>query len=163
MSRTLHPCRLTVNGEPIDVRIEAGETLLEVLRHRLALTGTKYNCEQGECGACTVLLDGVAVDACLVLALSAAGSEVTTVEGLSAEGGLNPLQQAFVECDAAQCGYCTPGMLVSATALLSQDPAPSEHEIMRALEGNYCRCTGYERIVLAVERAAERTSTETSG
>ena len=146
-----HPLRLNVNGDVRELSVPPGRTLLEVLREDLELTGTKYNCEQGECGACTVLLDGSPVDACLVLAVSVPESEVTTIEGLVEP---DPVQQAFIEADAAQCGYCTPGMVMAARGLLSSRPNPSEEEIVKGLEGNYCRCTGYEAIVKAIQRAA---------
>jgi carbon-monoxide dehydrogenase small subunit len=146
-----HPLRLNVNGGVRELSVPAGRTLLEVLREDLELTGTKYNCEQGECGACTVLLDGSPVDSCLVLAVSVPDSEVTTIEGLAAR---DPVQQAFIEADAAQCGYCTPGMIMAARGLLSSRPNPSEEEIVKGLEGNYCRCTGYEAIVKAIQDAA---------
>jgi carbon-monoxide dehydrogenase small subunit len=145
---------LRVNGEQHDVQGPPSATLLTVLREDLRLTGTKYNCEQGECGACTVLLDGRPVNACLVLAATAVGHDVVTVEGLGDAEALNPVQRAFVDCDAAQCGYCTPGMVVSATALLARNPAPSRADIDEALCGNYCRCTGYESIVQAIRQAS---------
>jgi aerobic carbon-monoxide dehydrogenase small subunit len=128
--------------------------LLAVLREELGLTGTKYGCGEGECGACTVLLDGAPVHACQIPVAEAAGKEVTTVEGLSEGGTLNPVQRAFLEVGAYQCGYCTPGMVVRATALLRANPSPSRDEIAAALEGNLCRCCGYLRILAAVERAA---------
>jgi len=145
---------LTVNGDGYAVVVEPQTTLLEVLRDQLALTGTKEGCGTGECGACTVLLDGRAVLACLTLACDCEGRDVVTVEGLSEGGGLTPVQQAFLEAGAVQCGFCTPGMILSATALLQENPDPSEHEIRKALEGNLCRCTGYNKIIEAVRRAA---------
>lgn len=144
-----------VNGRKTTVSAPASATLLSVLRDRVGLTGTKFNCEQGECGACTVLLDDQPVNACLVLAASAHGHQVTTVEGLADEGEPSPMQDAFMRGDAAQCGYCTPGMVVSATALMCRTSHPSRADIEHALSGNYCRCTGYESIVTAVEAAAE--------
>ncbi|MCC6222878.1 MAG: (2Fe-2S)-binding protein [Thermoleophilia bacterium] len=147
---------LRVNGDELAVAAAAHRTLLEVLREDLDLTGTKHGCELGECGACTVLVDGEPQLACLTLALDAAGLEVTTVEGLARGADLHPLQAAFVELGAAQCGYCTPGMLMSASALLESSPAPSRDEIRQALSGNLCRCTGYVKIVEAVELAAGR-------
>ncbi len=147
--------RLLVNGRHVAVTAPASTTLLGVLREQLGLTGTKLNCEQGECGACTVLLDGRPVNACLVLAASAGGHEVVTVEGLSEPGFPSRVQEAFMTCDAAQCGYCTPGMVMSATALLDRCPHPSRSEIEEAVAGNYCRCTGYESIVRAIATAAE--------
>jgi aerobic carbon-monoxide dehydrogenase small subunit len=148
--------RLTVNGEARETLARSNETLLEVLRERLQLTGTKHGCELGECGACTVLVGGSAQLACLVLACELQGAEVTTVEGLASGGVLHPLQEAFVELGASQCGYCTPGMLLSAKALLDANPVPTREEIREALSGNLCRCTGYASIVDAVELAATR-------
>ncbi len=150
------PLTLCVNGEEHRVLAPAHRTLLEVLREDLDLTGTKHGCELGECGACTVLLDGEPVLACLTLAVEAAGRAVTTVEGLARGPHLSPLQQAFRELGAAQCGYCTPGMLLAATALLSRNPRPTRREIAESLAGNLCRCTGYAKIVAAVALAAER-------
>jgi carbon-monoxide dehydrogenase small subunit len=150
----LHP--LTVNGETRDVAFLPHETLLEVLRERLGLTGTKHGCELGECGTCTVLLDGKPVLSCLLLALNAVGGRVETVEGLAGAGGLHPLQEAFVGNGAAQCGYCTPGFLMTAKALLDGEPRPSRERVKEALAGNLCRCTGYLKIFEAVEAAAER-------
>lgn len=147
---------LEVNGEPRRVPVASNETLLEVLREDLGLTGTNHGCDLGECGACTVLLDGEPALSCLTLAVEAAEREVTTVEGL-AEGDPDPLQEAFVEEGAAQCGYCTPGMLLTAKHLLDVEPDPSREEIERALSGNICRCTGYRKIIDAVELAASGT------
>ena len=130
--------------------VPAFATLLDVLREDLELTGTKYGCGEGECGACSVLLDGDVVNACLVLALECEGSEVVTVEGLTAGGELHPIQKAFVDHGAIQCGFCTPGMIMATHALLQKNPSPSEDEIKRALEGNLCRCTGYRKIIDAV-------------
>ncbi|MHB8766997.1 MAG: (2Fe-2S)-binding protein, partial [Deferrisomatales bacterium] len=129
-------------------------TLLEVLREQLGFTGTKEGCGTGECGACTVLLDGAPILSCLTLAAECEGQAVVTVEGLAPEGRLTPVQEAFVEAGAVQCGFCTPGMVQSTTALLRQNPRPTLHEIQKALEGNLCRCTGYNKIVDAVQRAA---------
>jgi carbon-monoxide dehydrogenase small subunit len=151
---------LSVNGERHVVAAEPHRTLLEVLREDLSLTGTKHGCDLGECGACTVLMDGRPVLACLVLAVEARGREIRTVEGLADGGRLHPLQQAFAELGAAQCGYCTPGMLMSARALLDGNPAASRGEIRAALAGNLCRCTGYERILDAVELAGSRMAGE---
>ena len=147
---------LRVNGEPRTAAVDAHHTLLEVLREDLGLTGTKHGCELGECGTCTVLIDGRPQLSCLVLPVQVAGSEITTVEGLGSTADLHPLQQAFLELGAAQCGYCTPGMLLAAMALLEQRPRPARDEIRQALAGNLCRCTGYSKIVEAVELAAER-------
>ena len=145
---------LTVNGSSECLEVPDHLTLLQMLRDRLALTGTKNGCEAGECGACTVLVDGEPINACLMLAVEADGCEVVTVEGLAAEGGLTPLQQAFIDRNAIQCGFCTPGMLMSATALLARSPRPTEEEIREALLGNLCRCTGYVRIIEAIEDVA---------
>ncbi len=147
---------LRVNNEEATVPVAAHRTLLELLREDLDLTGTKHGCELGECGACTVLVDGEPQLSCLTLALDAAGREITTVEGLAHGADLHPLQAAFVELGAAQCGYCTPGMLVSASAFLEANPAPSRDEIRAALAGNLCRCTGYVKIIEAVELASAR-------
>ena len=147
---------LVVNGEPHGVAIAQQRTLLEVLREDLDLTGTKHGCELGECGACTVLMDGEPPLSCLTLAIEAEGREITTVEGLATADGLHPLQNAFAELSAAQCGYCTPGMLLTAKALLDANPAPTLGETKQALSGNLCRCTGYAKILEAVSLAAER-------
>lgn len=145
----------TVNGEAVHLAVAPGATLLDVLREELALTGTKYGCGEGECGACAVLLDGRVVNSCLVLALECAGSEVLTVEGLATHGVLHPIQQAFVEHGAIQCGYCTPGMIMTAYGLLRENPAPTEEDVKRALEGHLCRCTGYRKIIDAVLSLAD--------
>jgi carbon-monoxide dehydrogenase small subunit len=148
----------TVNGAPREVDdVWPGESLLHVLRERMGLPGSKNACEQGECGSCTVYLDGLPVCSCLVAAGQAQGREVTTVEGLaSAEDGLHPVQEAFLECGAVQCGFCTPGLIMSTHDLLGRCPRPSDPEIREALAGNLCRCTGYEKIMDAVRLAAER-------
>ncbi len=146
-----HHLALRVNGEPVEVAVAPHKSLLEVLREDLALTGTKHGCELGECGACAVLVDGRPVLSCLVLALDCDGVEVTTVEGLQ-----TPLQETFAERGAAQCGYCTPGMLITAKALLDENPNPTREEIAAALSGNLCRCTGYIQILEAVEAAARK-------
>ena len=147
----------TVNGEPRDADdVWEGESLLYALRERLGLPGSKNACEQGECGSCSVYLDGVLVCSCLVLAGQAEGSEVVTVEGLNApDEDLNPIQEAFLRAGAVQCGFCTPGLVVATHDLLARNPAPSEPEIREALAGNLCRCTGYEKILDAVRSAAE--------
>jgi len=150
-----HDIHLTVNGQPETGQVPAGMTLLAFLRERLYLTGTKAGCEAGECGACTVLLDGRAVTSCLVLAVEANGATVETIEGEAADGALSALQRAFVEEGAIQCGFCTPGMIMAARGLLARNPDPSREEIIDALSGNLCRCTGYEAIIAAVERAAK--------
>lgn len=139
-----------VNGDSVSLRVCPDATLLSVLREDLELTGTKYGCGEGECGACSVILDGKVVNSCLVLAPECAGSEVLTIEGLAANGELHRIQKAFVEHGAIQCGFCTPGMIMATYALLEANPSPSEAEIRRALEGNLCRCTGYRKIIDAV-------------
>jgi carbon-monoxide dehydrogenase small subunit len=147
----------TVNGETRQVDdVWPGESLLYVLRERMGLPGSKNACEQGECGSCTVYLDGVAVCACLVAAGQTEGRDVVTVEGLSDGDSLHPVQQCFVDADAVQCGFCTPGLIVATHDLLGRNPAPSDPEIREALAGNLCRCTGYEKILDAVRLAAER-------
>jgi carbon-monoxide dehydrogenase small subunit len=148
------PVTLIVNGRPYGVDAEAHHTLLEVLRDNIGLTGTKECCAEGECGACTVLLDGKAVDSCIVLGVEADGKEVTTVEGLAADGKLSALQQAFLDTGAVQCGFCIPGMLMSARHLLDTNANPTDDDIKRGLEGNLCRCAGYSRIIAAVKQAA---------
>jgi carbon-monoxide dehydrogenase small subunit len=150
-----HRITVTVNGETEFLEVESHRTLLQVLREDLDLTGTKNGCNSGECGACTVLFDGEPVNACLVLAVEADGHEVITIEGLAQKGALDPLQRAFINRNAVQCGFCTPGMIISARALLDRNPQPSEMEIRQAIAGNLCRCTGYTRIVEAVQEAAE--------
>ena len=147
---------LAVNGEQYEADVWEGESLLYVLRERIGLYGSKNACEQGECGSCSVLLDDSLVCACLVLAAQADGHEVVTVEGLAGEDGLHPVQEAFVETGAVQCGFCTPGLVVAATDLLRQNPDPSDDEIREALSGNLCRCTGYAKIFDAVRLAAGR-------
>ena len=147
---------LEVNGDPVEVAFAPHKTLLEVLREDLGLPGTKHGCELGECGTCTVLVDGTPVLSCLVLGLACAGHRVKTVEGMAEGGKLHPLQDAFAELGAAQCGYCTPAFLLAAEALLAQHPSPTRDEIKRALAGNLCRCTGYIKIYEAVELAAAR-------
>ncbi len=150
--------RFRVNGIEQDLVVPANMILQRLLKERLALTGTKRGCGRGECGACTVILDGRPVNACLTLAVECDGAELRTVEGLADEGRLSRLQQAFVDEGAIQCGFCTPGMVISATALLERSPAPSDEEIVEAIAGNLCRCTGYEAIIQAVRSAASRES-----
>ena len=150
-----HTIHLTVNGRIEQLQVPSQMTLLRLLREKLALTGTKNGCEAGECGACTVLLNGEPVNSCMVLAVECEGADVLTVEGLTENGVLDALQQAFIEENAIQCGFCTPGMLISAYALLQRNPHPSETEIKEALVGNLCRCTGYQRIIQAVQDAAK--------
>jgi aerobic-type carbon monoxide dehydrogenase small subunit (CoxS/CutS family) len=147
---------LELNGEPVEVAFAPHKTLLEVLREDLGLTGTKHGCELGECGTCTVLLDDLPVLSCLVLGLACAGRRVKTVEGMAESATLHPLQEAFAELGAAQCGYCTPAFLLAAQALLAGNPAPTRDDIKQALSGNLCRCTGYIKIYEAVELAAAR-------
>ncbi|MBL6975567.1 MAG: (2Fe-2S)-binding protein [Deltaproteobacteria bacterium] len=147
---------LTVNGARRDVVVQAGETLLDLLRRHLRLTGTKCGCEVGECGACTVVLDGKAVNSCMVLAVQADSCNVTTIEGLADADGLHPLQEAFLEVGAVQCGFCTPGMLMSAWAVLQENPGPTRAEVTRAIAGNLCRCTGYQMVVDAIMQAAKK-------
>ncbi len=154
---------LTVNGIPYPVEVEATASLLRVVRDVIGLTGSKEGCDDSECGACMMLLDGRPVNSCSYLALQADGREVTTVEGLAPGDGLAPLQQALLEAGGVQCGFCTPGMLISATALLASNPRPSEDEVRVALAGNLCRCTGYTNIVSAVLRAAEGHPAGTPG
>jgi carbon-monoxide dehydrogenase small subunit len=151
-----YPIRLKINGETYEANIKSNTTLLELLRDEFGLTGTKRGCDTGQCGACTVLLDGKPVNSCLVLALDADDKDVITIEGLAENGRLHPLQEAFIQEGAVQCGYCTSGMILSAKALLDESPAPTEEEVKRAIEGNLCRCTGYNRIVQAVLKTAEK-------
>lgn len=146
----------TVNGEPVEAAVVPHATLLEVIREDLGLTGTKHGCELGECGTCTVLVDGTPVLACLALAVAYRDRHITTVEGMAGPAGLHPLQEAFADLGAAQCGYCTPGFLLAAQALLAGNPDPAREEIVYALSGNLCRCTGYLKIFEAVELAARR-------
>ncbi|HXL03581.1 MAG: (2Fe-2S)-binding protein [Firmicutes bacterium] len=146
----------TVNGDDVKVEISADTRLIDVLRNKLNLTGTKEGCGIGECGACTVLMDGKPVNSCLVPAFQVEGSVIETVEGLDKSGELHPLQEAFVEHTAIQCGYCTPGMLMSALALLRENPKPTREEIARAISGNLCRCTGYHQIIAAIEDASAK-------
>lgn len=153
MKATLTLC---VNGEERDVVVPVHKTLLEVLREDLGLTGTKHGCELGECGTCTVLVDGTPVLSCLALPVELEGRAITTVEGLASGGRLHPLQETFAELGAAQCGYCTPGILVAAKALLDRNPSPTRQDVAEWLAGNLCRCTGYLKILEAVELAAQR-------
>jgi len=146
--------RLVVNGETYEVIVKASETLLDVLRDKLRLTGTKEGCDTGKCGACTVLIDGQAVRSCLTLAVSVEDKEITTIEGLAKGEELHPLQQAFIEHGALQCGFCTPGMILTAKAFLDENPTPTEDEVKEAIAGNICRCTGYSSIVEAIQEAA---------
>ncbi|MBI3328464.1 MAG: (2Fe-2S)-binding protein [Nitrospinae bacterium] len=149
-----HVVSVTVNGEPYEVLVEPRTTLLQLVREHLGLTGTKEGCSEGECGACSVILDGRLVDSCLIFALEAKGSQVETIEGLAKDGELHPLQKAFVECGGVQCGFCTPGMIMASKALLDNVSKPTEDQIRQALGGNLCRCTGYAKIIDAVLAAA---------
>jgi len=159
----MHTITITVNGATERLDVPSSMTLLQLLREKLALTGTKNGCEAGECGACTVLVDGEPVNSCMMLAVEADGRSVLTVEGLTDGDGLSPLQQAFVDHNAVQCGFCTPGMLMSATALLRRNAHPTEDEIKEAMVGNLCRCTGYVRIIDAVKAAAGGISADRGG
>lgn len=156
MSKQKSHIKLTLNGEPVEVAFAPHKTLLEVLREDLGLTGTKHGCELGECGTCTVLVDGRAILSCLMLGLDAEEREVKTVEGMAEDNQLHPLQDTFADLGAAQCGYCSPGFLLVAEELLKKNPRPSREEIKEALSGNLCRCTGYIKIYEAVELAASR-------
>ncbi len=147
--------RFTLNGQETTVMVEENARLLDILREELSLTGTKEGCGVGECGACTVIVDGEAVDSCLVLAMSVAGKSVTTIEGLAGDGILHPLQQAVLDHHALQCGFCTPGFIMSAKALLDKNPHPSEDEIKVAISGNLCRCTGYQQLIDAFLQVSE--------
>jgi carbon-monoxide dehydrogenase small subunit len=149
---------LNVNDKDYAMEVRANEILLNVLRDRLALMGTKYGCGIGECGACTVLLDGKAILSCQTLAFTADGKKITTIEGLEKNGSLDPLQQAFIDEGAVQCGYCTPGMILSAKALLDTKTEPTTEEIKQAIRGNLCRCTGYTNIIRAIKSAAKKIS-----
>jgi carbon-monoxide dehydrogenase small subunit len=148
------PVRFEVNGKPVEVEVEPRLTLADCLRHHLRLTGTHVGCEHGVCGSCTVLVDGAAVRSCLILAVQAEGAKVVTVEGLSLEEGLTPLQASFRKHHGLQCGFCTPGMVMATVSLLAENASPTEEEVRSALEGNLCRCTGYHNIVRAVLAAA---------
>ncbi len=146
---------LIVNSEAFKVNVAPNQTLLEVLRDMLGFTEVKSGCEGGECGACTVLMNGKPVNSCITLAVQVDGAEITTIKGISPEGELHPLQQKFIEHDAVQCGYCSPGMILTAKALLDDNPAPCENEVRRAISGHICRCTGYQQIVEAIKAAAQ--------
>ncbi|MDR1574488.1 MAG: (2Fe-2S)-binding protein [Treponema sp.] len=150
--KTIH---VTVNGRTCSRIVAVEKTLVEFIRNDLHLTGTKEGCDEGECGACTVLMDGRPVNSCLVLAAEADGHEILTVEGLAKDGTLHPLQEAFINTGAIQCGYCTPGMLLTALAILNEFPHPTEAEIRKGIEGNLCRCTGYNRIIKAIKLASK--------
>ena len=150
------PVKFRVNGDSREIYVDAHRTLLEILRDELELTGVKEGCGNGNCGACTVNLDGRAVNACLMLAVEAEGHDILTVEGVAREGALHPIQETFIEETALQCGFCTPGFIMSAKAFLEQHPSPTEEEIRMAVAGNLCRCTGYDKIVRAIAAAAQR-------
>jgi carbon-monoxide dehydrogenase small subunit len=147
---------IEVNGETHQLLVKPSATLLDIIREDLSLTGAKEGCGEGECGACTVLMDGLAVNACLILAVEANGKHITTIEGLSHGGTLHPIQQAFVDIGGLQCGFCTPGMILSTKALLDKNQNPTDQEIRKGLEGNFCRCTGYTKIIESVKVAAQK-------
>ncbi len=148
--------KFKVNGEEQQIMVEPRQTLLDTLRYDLQLTGTKEGCGDGNCGSCTVLLNGQAVNSCLVFAVEADGQEITTIEGLSQDGKLHPLQQAFIDEGAVQCGFCTPGLILTAKAFLDTNPHPTESQVRQAISGNLCRCTGYDKIVRAILKAATK-------
>lgn len=152
--------RMRVNGKPAEIAVKPTWTLLHVLREKLGLTGTKKGCEQGDCGACTVIMNGKTVNACLVLALQAESKEIETIEGLGTPDSLHPLQESFIKNGAVQCGFCTPGMLMSASALLRENPNPSTEEIKRGISGNLCRCTGYIKIIKAIQNVSKQQNEE---
>jgi carbon-monoxide dehydrogenase small subunit len=154
---SIHTIQITVNGELEQVDVPSNRTLLQLLRDQFALTGTKNGCSAGECGACTVILNGEAVNSCMVLAVECDGAQVTTIEGLSKNGRLDPIQQAMIDLGGVQCGFCTPGVILSTRALLNRNPDPTDFEIRDALAGNLCRCTGYQSIINAVKQAAQQS------
>jgi len=156
------PIEFTINGKKVSLEVEADETALKLIRDRLLLKGTKEGCGIGECGACTIVVDGKSANACLMLAAQIHGREILTVEGLEADGDLDPLQKSFADHHAVQCGFCTPGFLMSSYALLKENPHPDRREIVDAISGNLCRCTGYQQIVDAVEDGAKRLRKEKS-
>jgi carbon-monoxide dehydrogenase small subunit len=147
--------RFTLNGKPVQLAVPPGKRLVDVLRTDLGLTGTKVGCEQGECGTCTVVIDGRAMNSCLVLMAQVEGREVLTIEGLEKDGRLHPLQEAFISAGAVQCGFCTPGFLMSAYALFLRNPHPTREDIVKAISGNLCRCTGYKKIIEAIEQGIQ--------
>lgn len=155
-----HGIALTVNGDTHEILVSPNQTLLEVLRDKLGLMGTKRGCDLGACGACTVLLDGEPYLSCLLLAMDAVGKEIVTIEGLSEGGGLHPLQSSFVELGGLQCGFCTPGIIMTAKAILDEEPRPTEESVKKKLAGNLCRCTGYKKVVEAVMSASGRMGGE---
>ncbi len=148
---------LTINNEKYELAVAPNQTLAEVLRYELGLTGTKQGCGVGDCGTCTVIMDGKPVNSCLVLAVQANGKHVLTIEGMQTDQGLHPIQQAFVDDGAIQCGFCSPGMILTAKSLLDRNPKPNESEIRMAISGNLCRCTGYQKIVEAIQHASEKS------
>lgn len=154
--------RLIVNGDPYEVMVKPSETLIQVLRNKLGLTGTKHACDTGKCGACTVLVDGKPIRSCLTLAISVRDTEITTIEGLAKNGDLHPIQKAFIEHGAVQCGFCTPGMIMFTKSFLEENPKPQDKEIREALSGNICRCTGYVKIIEAIQAAATMMERRTS-
>jgi len=156
MKKKIYPLRFTLNGEEKSLNIEPGISVLELIRDTLDLKGTKEGCGIGECGACTIMVDGKAVNACLMFAAQLDGRSVLTVEGLSRGDALHPIQQSFIDHHAVQCGFCTPGILMSTRALLKENPQPERDEIVKAISGNLCRCTGYQSIIAGIEDAAER-------
>jgi len=156
MNEMVHSIKVNVNDVAYEISVESKETLLEVLRNKLGLTGTKQGCDKGDCGACTVLLNGRPVNSCLVLAVEADGQDIQTVEGVGKNSVLSPLQENFLKCGAVQCGFCTPGMIMSATALLGENPNPSDEEIRESISGNLCRCTGYLKIIDAIKQTVEK-------
>ncbi len=160
MKKNRYHLRFTLNGEEKSLDIKPGISALELIRDTLDLKGTKEGCGIGECGACTVVVDGKAVNACLMFAAQLDGHDVMTVEGLGKEDGLHPIQQSFIEHHAVQCGFCTPGVLMSSCALLEENPQPERDEIVKAISGNLCRCTGYQSIIAGIEDAADRLSKE---
>jgi carbon-monoxide dehydrogenase small subunit len=151
-----HAIKIAVNGEDYELLVKPNELLIDLLRNRLDLTGTKEGCGTGDCGGCTVLVDGKPLNSCLTLAVEVDGKNILTIEGLAQGGELHPLQKAFVDEGAVQCGFCTPGMILSAKALLDENPHPSEEEIKRGIAGNFCRCTGYKKIINAIQAASLR-------
>ena len=159
----IHRLRCTINDKPMNIEIDPTETLFDTLRERLGLTGTKGACLEGECGSCTVLLDGKPVTSCLVMTPQVEGRSITTIEGIEKNNRLHVVQECFIACGAVQCGYCTPGLIVATVALLEKNPRPSTEDIRRGLAGNLCRCTGYTKIVDAVLDAAARARSESEG
>ena len=153
---TRHTLQLTVNDDPVALEVPAHRLLADLLRDELGLTGTKRGCETGVCGACTVLVDGRALKSCLSLAVQHEGARITTIEGLASEEGLHPLQESFMQCGGLQCGYCTPGIIMTSCAMLAENPAPTVDEVRHGLSGNLCRCTGYTQIVESILNAAEK-------